>query len=145
MNTGSLYQLHDARHEYVSAVAYGVHFHLLAYYVLIYQHRLILVYLHRSLEVLPQLFFVGHYLHGSSSEDEARSYQNGIAYAGRSPDPVFDVGDGGALRLRNVQVFKYLLEAVSVFGSFYGPAVGSYDLDSPVHQRLGQIYGRLTA
>ena len=55
MDSGSLYEFHDARYEYVSSIADSIDLDFFSEYVFVYQNRFILIYLYCSLEIMSEL------------------------------------------------------------------------------------------
>ena len=140
-----LHQFHNPGHEHVPPVADRIHLDLFAPDVFVHQHRLVRVDLHRGFQVMPQLLLVGHNLHRPAAQHEARPHQHRIPDLLRRPHAVFDFCHGLPLRLRNPKVQQNLLKAVPVLRPLDGRAVRPDDLHAPVHQRLGQVDGCLSA
>ena len=69
--------------------------------------------LHGGLEVVAQHLLVRDDLHRAAAEHKARAHEHRVADLGRGADAVFDVRDGAALRLRDLQLLQDLLEALA--------------------------------
>ena len=137
--------LHDAGDEYILAVAYCIHLELLAQNVFVDQHGRLLVYLDGGAQIETQRLLVADDLHGAAAQHEARTHQYGITDTLGGGNARLDVGDGFGLRLRYADLVHDALEALAVLGVVDGLDVGSDDLDAQLGQRLGQIYGCLSA
>ena len=145
MNACAFNQFHNAGNEYGLAVTDGIHLHFLAADIFIYKNRLVFVDLHRSFEVFPQSRFLGNNLHGAATQHKTGAHQNGIADFFGSPHTIFDIGHSLPFGLRNAQFQKQFFKGVTVFCLFNSGTVRANDLHATLHQRLGQIDGRLTA
>ena len=145
MDAGALHQLHNAGDENVRPVAHRVYLNFLALNVFVHQHRLVLVHLNGGFQVVAELLLVGHDLHGSAAQNKAGAHQHRVADLFGGFHAVFDVGDGPALGLGDVQLLQNLFKAVPVLRPLDGLAVRADDLYAPLHQRLGQIDGGLSA
>ena len=139
MDTRSFNELHDARYKHVASVAYRVYLDLFSEYVLVYQYRLVLIYLYGSLEVLSQLRLISYYLHRASAEYERRPYEHRISDLSCSLDSVFDLSDRMPRRLRDPEFLEDLLESVSVLGPVDSLAVRTDELYASLHQRLRKV------
>ena len=87
---------------------------------------------------------VGHDLHGTASQHEAGTDQNGIADLPRCPDAVGDVGHRHPFGVRDVQLLQDLLESIPVLRPEDGGGIRSQDLHAPPFQRLRQVHGGLS-
>ena len=79
MDAGSFYQFHNPGNKYIRPVTNGVYFHFLPADVLIDQNRLFLIHFHGCFQIMAQLLFFCHDLHGSSAKYEAWTYQYRVA------------------------------------------------------------------
>ena len=145
MDAGALHQLHNAGYEHAPPVADGVHLHLFAADIVVHQHRLILVDLHRGPEVGSQILFFRHDLHGAAPQHEAGAHEDRVADFTCGGDARLHACHGLALRLGDLQLQKQLFKLIPVLCPLDGGAVRSDKLHEPRVQRRGQIDGRLPA
>ena len=145
VDTRTLDQFHDARHEDVHAVAHRVDFHFLTHDVAIHEHGLVLVDLHRGLEVMAKRLFVADDLHRPAAENEARADEYGVPDARRGFDAVLDLGHRRAFGARDVKLGKKFFKQVAVFRLVDRRAIGADDLDAAVVKRVGKVDGGLSA
>ena len=96
-------------------------------------------------QIMAQLLFIGHNLHGSPAQHKAGANQHGI------PDPrggnhaVLNIGHGVPLRLRDSKLRQKLFKQIPVFGLINSGAIGADNLDTALVQRRGQVNGGLPA
>ena len=145
MDTRALDKLHYTGDEYVFAVAYGVYFDFSSGDVFVDKNGLVLVYFNGCFEVVAEHFFVCDYLHSSAAENEARTYEHGIAYSCRRGNAVLYLCYGCALGLGNIQGLQYFFKRIAVFRFVYRVNIRSDYLYAVLHERLCKVYCRLTA
>ena len=90
------------------------------------------------------LFVVGDH-HGASAQHVRRSHQHRIANLLRAFDRFFDRGGHGALRLRDLEFFKQLAEALAVFREIDRLGRCADDVHARGLQRQRQVERRLPA
>ena len=139
VDAGPLNQFHDAGDEDIPAVADRIDLHFAALNVLVNQNRLVLIDGNGGLQVVTQLLFVGHDLHGPAAQNEAGAHQHRVADFRGGRNAVFDLGNRTALSPGNIQLVQQIFKGVPVLGLVDGGAVGTDNLHAPLHQRLSQV------
>ena len=104
MHAGSLHQLHNAGNKYLRSIADRVDFDFLAANIFVNQHRLVRVDFHCCLQIMAELRFVGHDLHGAPAENEGGTHQNRVADFLCRGNAIFNSRYRAALGLRNIQL-----------------------------------------
>ncbi len=145
VDTGAFHQFHDAGHEHIVSVADRIDFHFLALDVLVHQNRLVDVDFNGGLQIVAELVFIAHDLHGAAAEHEARAHQDRIADLFRCADTFLNAGHRAAHRLGNLQFFEHFLKTVTVFSAVNRVAVRTDELDTALHERRCQIDCSLAA
>ena len=139
MNTGSLNQLHDTRQENFLSVADSIYLNFLTNNVFIYKYRSVLVHFNGSLEVMTEHLLICHNLHGTSTQHEARTNQNRIAYSLRSLNAAFNICNCNSLWMRDAERFNNSFKCVPVFSSENGLAAGTDYLNPSLLKRLCKV------
>ena len=145
MDSRSLHELHDSRNKDMLSVADTVYLDFLAPDVLIYQDRLVLVYLNGSLEVASKVAFLGYNLHCASAKHKAWSHKHRISDLLCSSNAVLDISNSTSRRLRNSKLRKNSLESVPVLSPFNGLTVCSDNSYAILSERLCKINGSLSS
>ena len=139
MNTGSLNQLHDTWQENFLSVADSIYLNFLTNNIFIYKYRSVLVHFNGGLEVMTEHLLVCHDLHGTSTQHEARTNQNRIAYSLCSLNAAFNICNRNSLWMRDTKRFNNSFKCVPVFSSENGLAACTDYLNTSLLKRLCQV------
>ena len=145
MNTCALNKLHNTGNEDISAVADSVNLNLFTLNILINQNGLILINLNGGLEIVTKLFFIGNYLHSTATKHKGGTNQHGISNFSGGGNAGLNRGYSLSFGLGDAQLGKQFFKGIAVFCALDSITVGTDDLHSPLHKRLGKIYSGLAA
>mmetsp|Transcript_894 Transcript_894/g.2080 ORF Transcript_894/g.2080 Transcript_894/m.2080 type:complete len:1014 (-) Transcript_894:28-3069(-) len=126
--------LHDAADDDVAVlVGQAVHVHLHgALEVLVHQHRLARVHLHRGLNVLLELLVAVHDAHGAAAEHKAGAHHAGVSQLGGLCQRLLLAGGSAAGGLVNVELGQHLDPLLAVLRRVDGLGLGAPDLDNAI-------------
>ena len=144
MDTRALDMLHDTRNQDILAVAHGINLDLLALQVLIYQNGMLLGNPVDDTDKFLHVLIVDGNLHTLAAQHVGGTHQNRIAQLVCCLLCLL----GGKYRMslgsRNLTLLQNLVKELPVLCSIHVLRRGSQDGHAHLHQRLGQLNGRLS-